>query len=173
MNGLSRDEAEGSPKDQPVARKGGRSSRRGFVVAATVGAVCVVLAAGFGPQLWGVYTLRPWDQSGPRDALDAFAAAVRARDMDAVQAIAPGVDVSPGFETMLTPRAKPRQPALAPDEQIPVSGVDSAQTHYDYELGEVKLMASTAQGRVYTYHLGRRGGRWVLLEWGLTPRRRP
>ena len=163
----------GVEKAPTCARQGAASSsRRGLVVTLTLGVAAVCLLGYYGPQIRGVFVLQPWDRAGPAALLDSFAQSVRAHDAAAVERLAPKTEVDSNFETMLTPRAKPRQPALPPEEQLPAGPAATAERQYDYELGVVKLSAETAEGRIYTYTVGKQDGAWVLLEWSPTPRRR-
>lgn len=173
MESESAGHTDPEPEEAPTPDRQGpaSSSRRGLVLVLALGVAAVCLLGYYGPQVRGVFVLQPWDRAGPERLLDSFAQSVRAQDSAALERLAPGVQIDSDFETMLTPRAKPRQPALPPEEQLPAGPAAAAETRYDYELGVLKLSAETAKGRVYTYTVGRQDGAWVLLEWSPTPRR--
>lgn len=129
-----------------------------------------VAAAYFAPELKGMAVVHPWARSAPTDTVDRFASAVRAKDRQAVEVLAPGVDIADDFTTMLTPRAKPREPARPVAEQLPAGSLADAEVTYMLDLGEVKVETETEEGKHLTYRVSRRDGEWVVLEWRMAPR---
>jgi len=159
---------ESGPAPQPVAPKR-RFTRvgTGAALVLAVGAVCAVTF--WAEDLKAMYHLRVWDKSGPRAAVDAFVAALRASDQAAVQKLCLSpqtLRVEEGKIVTLKPAPEPQTPPVAADSLLPsVSAGDQSVTiGYDYKPNRrfAKLELPAEAGGVVTFIVARSGGEWKI-----------
>ncbi len=151
----------------PPAAPKKKSGPTGMILTVVIAVAAVALLAGYYPKLMSFWLLKPWDKAGPAEAVDGFAAALKANDVTALQALS-----IEGFEfgqdggkitTVKSPGAALRPPTDVA-RVTPSASAKGAEMEYEYHEKRrgVVLTVTEPDGRKIRFKVVPQKGKWLV-----------
>jgi hypothetical protein len=159
-----KDSAESNHVDRqvPATRAGGK----GLLIALAITVPLAVLGMWFSDRIGGYFALHAWSTAGPRQLLDSFSEALKAKDASAIERMSTGpvecaTDEAGRFTVKLAggPMKGPPKPAAALTPSVPAAQAD---LRYDLANAEISTQVPSAADGHVTYVLVRQGGAWKV-----------
>jgi len=157
------------PARGAAAQKPGRKSFGvGFFLVLIIALAVALSGLYYQEEVYSMILLKPWDKSGPRGAVDTWAAALKTNDPAAIQAAsARELNISvEGDEVTGISQGAMLQPN-PPEALIPAGPAADVEVKFDLrkDKRQAEMMMPAADGGTLIYYAVPVEGTWKILAW--------
>lgn len=162
---VTTEDPQGSSAPEPTSAPARSRGGGGLWVLAAVLLLVVVGLAWYAEEIRGFFRLHAWDRSAPAAAVTAYAEALTAGDVPALERLAPGMtlEMADGaVSKMKPPSATPQMPPQDPAKYTPTLPLSDPEVNFSYVKGMATVTAPSQAGDMVTAELERSGGAWRI-----------